>query len=435
MTIQEPITPASTIPATKVSETSDPPANSPERNVPKRNVPDPSSAGISRRRLLGRIGIGAAGVAVAGAGGITWRAADQGVFSSGEGPAYQAWKVWDRPGGQPQDLVAAAVLAANAHNSQPWRYQATSTGIDLLADHSRNLGTLDPLRREMYISLGCAAENLVLAAGHHGYQARITEVTQVGAHLALATEPAGDLSRWYPVIGKRHTNRGEYQRGRTVPATDLASLRDVAWDAGQGRVGLIWLTSQAQREAFGDLTVRATRAIIADPEQARDDFTWYRTSWDDIQHRKDGITIDASGQSDLIRVAAKILPVSREQNHSGWLRSTKQVQVPSAAGFGVLTVDASSDLTQDRALLVTVGRVWQRLHLEATLRELAMQPLCQVPERIDRETSSGGPGEFCAQMAALLTSSTRAVFAFRYGYPKATALASPRRPVSAVYSS
>jgi hypothetical protein len=57
-----------------------------------------------------------------------------------------------------------------------------------------------------------------------------------------------------------------------------------------------------------------------------------------------------------------------------------------------------------------------------------VQPLCQVPERIDRETSAGLPADFTSAMAALLPSGTRPVMTFRIGYPTMTALRSPRRP-------
>jgi len=45
-------------------------------------------SGMTRRTLLKRLGLGAGVVVVVAAGGVTWRAIDQGVFSPGTGPAY-----------------------------------------------------------------------------------------------------------------------------------------------------------------------------------------------------------------------------------------------------------------------------------------------------------------------------------------------------------
>ena len=125
---------------------------------------------VNRRTTLK---IAGAGVAVA-AGGVVARAWTQGVFSVGQGPAYEPWKTWraDQPTG-PARLVRAAVLAANPHNSQPWLFRVGEAGIDVFADTARNIGTIDPYLREMYMGVGCALENLVLAAANDGYSTAV----------------------------------------------------------------------------------------------------------------------------------------------------------------------------------------------------------------------------------------------------------------------
>src|SRR5207247_3006639 len=71
-------------------------------------------------------------------------------------------------------LLRAAILAANPHNSQPWLFRVTSERIDLFADTRRNLGAIDPYLREMYTGVGCALENLTLAARAGGYAPAVT---------------------------------------------------------------------------------------------------------------------------------------------------------------------------------------------------------------------------------------------------------------------
>lgn len=61
-----------------------------------------------------------------------------------------------------------------------------------------------------------------------------------------------------------------------------------------------------------------------------------------------------------------------------------------------------------------------------------MQPLCQVPERVDRERSTGLSPTVTNELARMLPSDSHAVMTFRIGHPIGTALKSPRRPVEDV---
>ena len=381
---------------------------------------------VGRRRFLGMAGLTAGTVAVAGAAGVTWRAAEEGVFATGTGPAYAAWDQWDRPGRDMLNLLRAGVLAASAHNTQPWLFHVVRDHIDLYADRGRGMGSMDPLRREMYLSLGCAVENVVLAGPPGGWQPTVTlmpDPARTGhvARIRLSPAPVAH-SPLFAAVPKRRTNRGAYDTGHPLGADVVAGLRGQI-GAGSG-VRLLWLAAEKSKNLFGGLTVRATEAIIADPRQAADDFAWYRTGWQQIQSRKDGITIDASGQSPLIRAAAKLLGTSRRQNHDGWLRATRDTHVATAAAFGILMVRDRLDAVQR----LETGRVWQRMHLWATTQGLAVQPLNQVLERIDREHSAGLTPHFTDAMADLLPTGWHPLLAFRIGRPTVGALPSPRRP-------
>src|SRR5258708_12962406 len=71
---------------------------------------------VRRRSFLKGTGI----VTVAVVGGGVWRAWDQGVFSVGEGPAYEPWKGWPNTGNHvPLPLLRAPILAATPHTTQP----------------------------------------------------------------------------------------------------------------------------------------------------------------------------------------------------------------------------------------------------------------------------------------------------------------------------
>ena len=138
-----------------------------------------TSPNLSRRSLLRGVGLAGATLIVAGTGALSYRVYDQAILDPDGGPAFDPWRTWrDDPG--PLGAVAAAILAANPHNSQPWAFAVSARGIDVFADPDRGTGTIDPFRREQHIGLGCAVENLVLAAAARG----------LGPSVALL--PAGD---------------------------------------------------------------------------------------------------------------------------------------------------------------------------------------------------------------------------------------------------
>jgi hypothetical protein len=175
---------------------------------------------------------------------------------------------------------------------------------------------------------------------------------------------------------------------------------------------------------FSRLTIEATAAIIADAEQARDDFAWYRQDRADIERQRDGITMDAGGMGDIQRILVRMLPPSSQATmQQGWLDATRDRQVSTAAAFGMITVRNATDQRQR----LMAGRLLQRVHLYATTKGLALQPLNQIFERADREASTGMAPVFTGAADQMSPDGWPGVTAFRIGYPVSPASLSPRR--------
>jgi hypothetical protein len=384
---------------------------------------------MSRRSFLRRFGIGAGAVAVVAGAGLSWRAIDQAVFSPGTGTAYDPWRA-DLDGPAPMSLVAAAILAASAHNTQPWAFAVRPDRIDLYADRSRTMGTMDPLGRELQLSLGCALENLVLAASAHGLAARVAPLPDESRPDLVAVVELEPSTRTAPAlyraIPERHTNRAAYEEDRGVAKTSLDAMSGLA---DEPDVALAWLTRPDDRVRFGMAIIDATAALIADAEQARDDFAWYRQDWREIQDRRDGVTMDAAGLGEPTRTLVRLLPASSQADmQQGWLEATRDRHVATAAAYGLVLVRRRRDPRQ----LLRAGRLYQRAHLHATADGLAMQPLNQLLERADREAVTTIGTTFTSVVADLAPSGWEMVTAFRIGHPTSSGALSPRRAVEDV---
>ena len=377
-------------------------------------------------------GAGAALVLVAGGG--AWRAEERGVFGTGEGPAFEPWKEWRAEGEEgPLALVSAAILASNAHNAQPWVFRVGGSRIDLFADERRGIGAVDPFSREMHVGLGCALENLLLAARARGYEYRLTPTPDRSDPTFVArvdlSKGGEEISPLYEAIPERHTNRYAYDdASRPVPDATLQALGALNED-GSG-VGVSWFATNAERRQVGGLLVEAAREITLDEDQSYDNGErWLRQGEDAIREHRDGLTLDTMGISGLALLAAKLLPApSARSSNEFWLQSLER-QTSTAGAFGLLSVRDYGDTAQKLA----AGRLWQRMHLWITKEGLAAQPMNQIHERADREVQLGTKPVFGEVLGGLLGDRTRrGVFTFRLGYPTRQARPSPRRAVEDV---
>ena len=175
---------------------------------------------------------------------------------------------------------------------------------------------------------------------------------------------------------------------------------------------------------------RSTYTPITAVQQSRDSSHWWRQGWSDVQTYHDGITIDAQAFDTLTNIFAKMLPdLTRQQNDAIFVKNVRDVYVATSPVFGLIAVRDQNDDAQR----MRCGQLWQRMHLWATLHELAMQPLNQMCERADRERQLGSKPVFSRALFDLVGSNDwHGIMPFRLGYPTRSALASPRRSVQEV---
>jgi hypothetical protein len=244
------------------------------------------------------------------------------------------------------------------------------------------------------------------------------------AHVALSSGAAAS-SPLYDAIGQRHTNRGPYD-GRPVPSETLDSLADLTGAPG---LAVQWITDPAARAGMDQLLIDAAEALIADEQQSKDGFVWFRSSNDDVQNYRDGLVLDGQGLSPLVLGMAKLLPASsRTAGDQFWVEQTRTVHTATAAAYGVITT-ADPDARQSQLL---AGRLLQRIHLTATGQDVALQHMNQITERIDRESTTGAAPTFAPRFASLLPPGAHPLLTFRVGYPVRAARPTPRRSATEV---
>lgn len=289
------------------------------------------------------------------------------VADSGEGAlprtydeaVRQVWWPLAADGGL-RELVRAGTLAANSHNTQPWRFSLTEHEITIHPDLTRRCPAVDPDDHHLFASLGCVVENIVQAAPVLGFDVTpILNASNDGAiTLALdrrhpAANPLAD------VIVRRQYTRAEYD-GRTIAPDDLASLKAAGIHEG---VTCLLIIDRSCMDAIAGHVVEGNTAQMRDPAFMAELKAWIR--FDDrmaLAHR-DGLTSRASGNPSLSAWLARLLLPLVVTEKSEAAKIARQIR--SSAGIAVFA--AASD---DRAGWIAAGRAYQRFALEATARDI-----------------------------------------------------------------
>ena len=306
---------------------------------------------MNRRNLL--IGGGAAALGVVGAG---WA----GLHDLSSMTAYDAAAAAARIplGGNPAlaELVRFATLAPNGHNTQPWRFRLGTNRIDVLPDFSRRTPVVDPDDHHLFVSLGCATENLVLAAAASGHRGEAVFAPDDGGTIGFAFRPGSPVDDpLFWAIPKRQSTRGRYD-GRSLPT---AELRDLAVAAAVPGVELILMTERRDRALVRDMVIDGNSRQMADPAFVRELKQWLRYNPHAALRTRDGLFSAASGNPALPSWAGPALFdrfVTARSENDRYAR-----QLDSSAGVAIF-LGAKADPDH----WVRVGRACQRFALQAT---------------------------------------------------------------------
>jgi hypothetical protein len=256
-----------------------------------------------------------------------------------------------------RELVRCATLALSSHNTQCWRFALDPAGrvITVLPDLARRCPAVDPDDHHLFVSLGCATENLIQASRAHGLHGEARFDPAVDA-IRVSFEPTRAIaSNLYAVIHERQCTRGDYD-GTLVSAQALTMLQRAG---SSDTVRLLLLTDRPTMERTLDHVIQGNTAQLADPAFVAELKTWIRFNGAEAVRTGDGLYSATVGSPNLPswigRRAFRWLLMPKGQN------DTYARQVRSSAGIAVFV-----GRTADKANWVEVGRCYERFALQAT---------------------------------------------------------------------
>lgn len=255
-----------------------------------------------------------------------------------------------------KEIVRYATLAPSGHNTQCWRFRIDNRSITILPDLSRRTPAVDPDDHHLYVSLGCVAENLILAAKAFGFIADANFSPASGGVITVALERSkAEESPLFKVIPDRQCTRTDYD-GKPLALEELQLLEA----AGTGNdVAVILLTERKAMEKVLEFVVQGNTMQINNPAFVSELESWIRFSDGEAIRTCDGLTARSTGSPPaprwLGRVLFRVFFRAKPENDK-YAR-----QIRGSAGIAVFVSNVN-----DKTHWVEAGRCYERFALQAT---------------------------------------------------------------------
>jgi len=269
----------------------------------------------------------------------------------------------------PLEFVRCACLAASSHNTQPWSFELDRDLIFIRPDFSRQCPAVDPDDHHLYASLGCAAENLVVAAQASGRSAEVSyDPATTGVRISFG-EVGPSASPLFEAIFVRQCTRTVYD-GSALSPSELRKLESLPQEEG---VSLLLLQSEQQKRAVADYVLEGNRLQFADPAWAAELRSWIRFDARTAVRTSDGLYGPVMGNPDVPpwfgRLVMKMSFSAEAQNRTD-LRN-----IGSSGAIAVIHSAAN-----DPEHWIATGRYFERLALQAAALDLRIAFINQPVE-------------------------------------------------------
>ena len=278
-------------------------------------------------------------------------------------------------------IVKYAAKAPSGHNTQPWRFKTGNDIISILPDFTRALPVVDPDNHALYISLGCALENLIIAANEFDFKTE-TEFTgderQPQIVVKLSAAPGADKSGLFYYIVKRQVTRGKFKPEK-VPYDLLNEL----FEETEG-VHVRLFLSDEETDSLTPYIIEGNSLQLGNREFVNELVSWLRFSEKEVMTKGDGIWSGSMGLPNTGRFIGNFVMKNLVSVGSEEKRLRKLIR--ASAGFALFMVEKN-----DPIHWIKLGQSFQRFGLIATKNNISHAHLnmpceeLQVREKLIRD--------------------------------------------------
>lgn len=311
-------------------------------------------------------------------------------------------------------LLGYAILAPSTHNSQPWKFKLDGKKVEIKADYTKALVESDEGNRFLYFSLGCALQNLLVAADYYGYKTRV-QYSNRGKDGRVVRVSFREPRRWQKrrksnhqlhLINRRFTDRVEYS-GKWPDRRVLAKVEKLSG----AEVGVCF----TDREDVGEVLeiARESVAVVARRRLFQKELAVYLKS--NLTNSGLGMPGFVSGFPTPVSFVTSYM--MKHFNLGILIIKNDEKLIEKTRVFGVV-----SSKRDDQISWVKGGQLYQQVALELTRCELSVQPMASV-----------GQVKNCwKRLGGVMGVKARVQILFRVGYGRKKPLHTPRLRIDEV---
>ncbi len=255
-------------------------------------------------------------------------------------------------------MIKYAAKAPSGHNTQPWKFKPGESSVTIVPDFERALPVADTDNHELYISIGCALENLKIAATALGYKTAVN-LHHTGAKTSVEvqlTEGTGKKSNpLFNCIEKRQVRRNLYN-DQPIAEETIKAVKEIC---SEDSIGTYFFTTPDEREFLTPFLLEAVSLQTGNRQFIKELVHWTRFSEKEAFKYGDGIWSKTLNLPNTGRLLGSFL-FKRVITVGSEIKRWKKI-ISHTPCFILFTVDKN-----EPEGWIKLGEVFQRAALTAT---------------------------------------------------------------------
>lgn len=267
-------------------------------------------------------------------------------------------------------LIRYAVLAPNTHNTQPWKFKITKNIVSIYPDFSKKLKVADKMARELWISLGCALENLLIAGQNFGFKHSIKySKNKIEVKFIKSKTKKNKL---FEFITKRVTNRRKSKKIK-LSNKEINELRKIKYKQG---VNSYLLDTKKDLNELKKLIFKSNNIFLSNEKYKEELLDWIKFNDDEIKKTNDGVSYKSMDMPSIPkRIGKWIMGYFLKPS---FVNKEDEKKINNSSGVVLITTSRDDEKSWIRA-----GRTMERLLLTLTSLNIDysfMNKACEIEE-------------------------------------------------------